>query len=92
MSLRESLVQLKSAVDAEDAATGFSICEGIIKTGEVNKTVAFNVYASYGYCAFKLSKLDIAELYLFKASELDAPVGPTQKNLKVRLIKYYHFY
>jgi hypothetical protein len=86
MSLRENLAQLKAAIDSDDAATGFAVCEGIIKSGEINKTVAFNVYASYGYFAFKLSKLDVAELYLFKASELEAPVGPSQKNLKVRSI------
>ena len=99
MSLKDLLPELKTAMEKEDFDLGFKLTQIIVSSGEINKTVAFNVYAAHGLNALKLGKFDIAEEYLMKASELDAPVPASQKNLKVTLeylsvisVIYIHIY
>ncbi len=84
MGLKDLLAELKAALEKEDFSAAFKLTQTIVN-GEVNSTIAFNIYASHGLSALKLGKFDIAEEYLTKASELEAPNPASQKNFKVNL-------
>lgn len=85
MSVKEALLQVRELMEREDFAEGFARCRALVDSADQNtpQLARFSLYSSYGFCALKIEELAVAEKYLKKASELEAPLPQMQKNLKV---------
>ena len=87
MSVKEKLLRIKEHLDNEDFSSGLEACEALVcSAGGVSSLpppAQFPVCSSYGLCALRVGKMELAEEYCSKADALEAPPAQIQKNLKV---------
>lgn len=92
MSIKEKLSRIKEFLDKEDFSSGLEACESLIgNAGGVSSLpppAQFPVCSSYGLCALRVGKLELAEEYCSRADAMEAPPAQIQKNLKVIIVYY----
>lgn len=87
MSIKEKIQRIKESLDADAFQDGFLACAALLEgSGGVSglpAAIQFALSSSYGLCALRTGRFDLAEEYCLLADSMESPPVQSQKNLKV---------